>query len=503
MKLTPRGFELMKTTVSPFRAATLAAGAATALLSSGCLGPAYHRPAVETPSEFKGMSAASTDTWRPAAPSDALPRGSWWTLFGDPRLDDLERRAADANQSLKQARAQYLQSMELVSADRSEYFPSASIDASATRAHTFNTSGPYPTGNTFSLPVTASWEPDVWGQIGKTVDVAKANAQSSSALLENARLSLQAQLAVDYFSAEELDMESSLLKSAMDDYEKALNLTLARYGAGIASQADVSQARAQLNGARAAADDVALSRAKFEHAIAVLVGEPPASFSLSTAAITGAPPAVPVALPGQLLERRPDVASAERLAAAANATIGLARTAFFPTFTIAATGGFTSNKYSQWIDFPARVWSLGASAAGTILDFGGHLALYRASKDAYDAAAANYRQTTLAALQEVEDDLSALSYLAQEGGHQEAAVKAAEDALRLETDLYKAGTVSYLDVIQTQNIALTDERTAAQVLGRRMEAAVDLIKAVGGGWDQGRLPFNKPPAVVTAPPPKG
>ena len=495
----------MKTIASSFRIATLAAGAIAAFLLSGCLGPAYHRPDVATPEAFKEMPSVSSETWHPAAPDDAAPRGPWWTLFGDPRLDDLERRAAASNQSLKQAQAQYLQAAEVVTANRSDYFPSVAVGASATRARTYSTNGPYPTANTFALPVTASWEPDLWGAVSKNVDISKASAQSSSALLENALLSIQAQLAVDYFSAEELDMETSLLTSAMDSYEKALNLTLARYGAGIASQADVAQARAQLDATRAAAADVALSRAKFEHAIAVLVGLPPASFSLSTAAITGAPPAVPTFLPARLLERRPDVASAERLAAAANSTIGLARTAFFPTISLAATGGYESGSFARWINWPDRIWALGASAAGTILDFGRHEAEYSEAKDAYNAAVANYRQTALAAFQEVEDDLASLSYLAVEGVHQDSAVKAAELSLKLETDLYKAGTVSYLDVITTQNIALTDERIAAQVLGRRMEAAVDLIKAVGGGWDQSRLPFNKPPAAATmrSAPPKG
>ncbi len=484
----------MKMTAPTFRLAPLAAArAAAAFTLSGCLGPAYHRPGVEAPQTFKEMPEVSSDTWHPASPSDAAPKGSWWTLFGDPRLDELERRAAEANQSLKQARAQYLQAVEIVSGNRSDFFPTVTTNPSATRAHTYNANGPYPTANTFSLPVTASWEPDVWGAIGKNVDIAKESAQSSSALYENALLSLQAQLAVDYFSAEELDMEAGILTSAMDAYDKALKLTLARYGAGIASQADVSQARAQLDATRAAAADVALSRAKFEHAIAVLIGVPPTDFSLSTAAISGLPPAVPTFLPSELLERRPDVASSERQAAAANSNIGLARTAFFPSFTLAATGGYESASWAQWINWPDRIWSLGASAAGTILDFGRHRAAYRQAKDAYDASVANYRQTALGAFQEVEDDLASLSYLASEGVYQDSAVKAAELSLKLETDLYKAGTVSFLDVITTENIALTDERTAAQVLGRRMEAAVDLIKAMGGGWDQSQLPFNKAP----------
>jgi NodT family efflux transporter outer membrane factor (OMF) lipoprotein len=505
----------MKTNASSLKIApTAAVCAAAALLLSGCLGPAYQRPVVETPDAFKEMPSASSDTWHPASPSDDAPRGPWWTLFSDPRLDELERRAAAANQSLKQAAAQYHQSMEVVTANRSDYFPSVGLDASAVRARGFSgsgTNGARTITNTFDLPATVSWEPDLWGTISKNVDISKGQAQSSSALLQNALLSIQAQLAVDYFSAEELDMESVLLSSAMTSYQTALNLTLARYGAGIASQADVAQARAQLDAARASAADVSLSRAKFEHAIAVLVGVPPSSFSLSTAAITGTPPAVPTFLPSQLIERRPDVASAERLAAAANSTIGLARTAFFPAITLSATGGYESGTFQQWINWPDRIWSIGASAAGTILDFGRHLAEYRQAKDAYTAAVANYRQTALGAFQEVEDDLASLSYLSVEGVYQDSAVKSAELSLKLETDLYKAGTVSYLEVITAQNIALTDERTATQVLGRRMEAAVDLIKAVGGGWNQGMLPFNKPPKAATAPaasaplpaPPKG
>ena len=489
----------MKTIQSPSRFAPPAAlFAGAALVLSGCLGPAYHRPDVETPAAFKELPSVSSDTWRPAAPSDASPRGSWWTLFGDPRLDELEARVIASNQSLKQAEAQFRAAVEIVSGNRSDFFPIVTTNPSATRARGFNTSGAHPITNTFDLPATASWEPDVWGAVGKSVDISKASAQSSAALLQNALLSIQAQLAVDYFSLEELDMEEGLLTSAMDAYEKALELTKVRYAAGIASQADVALAQTQLDSTRAQATDVALSRAKFEHAIAVLVGVPPSAFSLSTAAISGLPPAVPTFLPSQLLERRPDVASSERQAAAANSGIGLARTAFFPSFTLAVTGGYESASWAQWINWPDRIWSLGASAAGTIIDFGRHRAAYRQAKDSYDASVANYRQTALGAFQEVEDDLASLSYLAVEGVHQDAAAKSAEQSLTLEIERYKGGIASYLDVIQTQTIALTNERNAAQVLGRRMEAAVDLVKAVGGGWEQSRLPFDKVPAPPVA-----
>jgi NodT family efflux transporter outer membrane factor (OMF) lipoprotein len=493
----------MKTISPSSRFAPLSAAfAAASLLLSGCLGPAYRRPDAPAADAFKEMPSVSSDTWHAAAPSDAAPKGDWWSLFSDPRLDDLERQVAVSNQSLKQAEAQYRAAAEIVSANRSEFFPSVTTNPSATRSRAFTTNANHPTNNSFILPLTASWEPDFWGAIGKTVDISKASAQSSAALFENATLSLQAQLASDYFALEELDMEEGLLLSAIDAYAKALELTKVRYGAGIASQADVAQAQTKLDSTRAQAADVALSRAKFEHAIAVLVGRPPSAFSLSTAAIAGVPPPVPAFLPSQLLERRPDVASSERLAAAANANIGLARTAFFPTFTLAATGGYASGSYAQWINWPDRIWSLGASAAGTIIDFGRHRAQYRQAQDSYDAAVAGYRQTALSAFQEVEDDLASLSFLSIEGVHQDAAVKSAEQSLNLEIERYKGGIVSYLNVIQTQTIALTNERAAAQVLGRRMEAAVDLIKSVGGGWDQSRLPFGAVPLapVVKASP---
>ena len=480
----------MKKTPSSAKIGPLAAAAAGLL--SGCLGPAYRRPAVDAPAAFKEAASVSSSTWRAAAPNDAAPKGPWWSLFGDPRLDDLERRVVSSNFTLKQAEGQYRAALELVSANRSDYFPLVTANPSATRQRAFNGgSGARPVTNVFDLPLTASWQPDFWGAVGKSVDVAKASAQSSAALLENAALSLQTQLAADYFALEELDMEEGLLLSAIDSYAKALELTRVRYGAGIASQADVALAQTQLDSTRAQATDVALARTRFEHAIAVLVGRPPAGFSLSTAPISGLPPAIPAFLPAELLERRPDVASAERQAAAANAAIGLARAAFFPSITLSATGGYESATFAQWLDWPSRVWSLGASAAGTVLDFGRHRAQYRQAQDSYDAAVANYRQTALGAFQQVEDELASLSYLAEEAVHQDSAVRSAEESLKLEIERYKGGIVSYLDVIQTQNIALTNERNAAQVLGRRMGAAVALIDAVGGGWDRSALPFVK------------
>jgi NodT family efflux transporter outer membrane factor (OMF) lipoprotein len=468
---------------------------AFALLLSGCLGPAYHRPEVATGDSFKEVPAASSDTWKPASPSDALPREGWWTVFADTRLNDLEARVLTGNQTLAQAKSQYAEALELVAIQRASWLPTVTVAPSATRQRNFTPStGNRSVTNTFDLPATAAWEPDFWGTVAKSVDSAKEAAQASAASLENAKLSLQSQLAIDYFSLEELDAEEALLIDAIQSYDKALALTQVRFSAGIASQADVAQAKTQLDSTKAQAEDVALNRAKFEHAIAVLVGVPPSAFTLSSAPLAGIPPSIPVALPSQLLERRPDVAAAERQTASANSNVGLARTAFFPAITLSATGGYESASFAQWVMWPTRVWALGASASETIFDFGRHRAQYRQVKDAYDGAVAAYRQTALGAFQQVEDDLASLSWLAREGLHQDDAARSAEESLKLETERYKGGLVSYLDVITTQNIALNAERTAAQVLGRRMEAAVALVRDIGGGWDSAKLPYGVPPA---------
>jgi NodT family efflux transporter outer membrane factor (OMF) lipoprotein len=299
---------------------------------------------------------------------------------------------------------------------------------------------------------------------------------------------VQTQLASDYFQLEQNDMQQVLLSSAMASYRVALELTKNRFNSGVASQADVMQARTQLDQTRAQATDLGIARAQFEHAIAVLVGEPASTFSLSTGAIQGVPPPIPVGVPSQLLERRPDVASAERQVAGANATVGLTRTAFFPIVTLTASAGYQSTNWSQWLSWPNHVWSLGAATAQTIFDFGGRLAELHGAKAAYDESVASYRQTALTAFQEVEDQMAALSYLSEEAGQQDAATKEAELSLTLEIQRYKGGVDSYLNVITAQNIALTNEVTSSQILGRRMVAAVTLISDLGGGWDEKLIP---------------
>jgi NodT family efflux transporter outer membrane factor (OMF) lipoprotein len=483
-----------------------AVACAAAVLLSGCsLGPKYKRPTLDTPASYKEASAGGDGVWRPADPKDSIQRGKWWEIFEDERLNGLEEKAAAANQSIKVAAAQYREARAQVAFARSSYFPSISLQPSMTRGlELTGTSNQHGIENNFDLPAVASWEPDFWGQIGLNVENAASNAAASAAALENAKLSVQAQLAGDYFQMEENDNEQILLSSAIASYQIALDLTQNRFNAGIASQADVMQARTQLDTTKAQATDLSVARSQFEHAIAVLVGEPPSAFSLSTGTITRVPPPIPVGVPSQLLERRPDVATAERQVAAANATVGLTRTAFFPIISLTASAGYQSSSWAQWISWPNHVWSLGAATAQTIFDFGGRLAELHGAKAAYDASVANYRQTALSAFQEVEDQMSALSYLSQEAGQQDAATREAEQSLTLEIQRYKAGIDSYLNVITTQNIALTNERTSSQILGRRMVAAVTLISDLGGGWDQKLIPTgralasDKEPADATA-----
>lgn len=506
----------------------LACSLASLLFLQGCfLAPTYKRPSVDTPPTFKEATpavipktatpvSASTATatgnvqWKMANPSDTLSHGPWWMMFNDPQLNKLEEKIVVSNQNLKEAEAQYRAAKALVSEVQSSYFPTIATDPSITRSlapnvNTRSNSSNSNIGvtNIFDLPVTASWEPDLWGAVTFAVRTAKAEAQASAAQLENVRLSLQGQLASDYFSLAAIDMQIALLDSASESYDKALKLTLARFNAGIASQADVAQARTQFDSTRAQETDLGVTRAQLEHAIAVLVGQTPASFSLASLQIRRVPPTIPVGLPSQLLERRPDIASAERLIVAANGQIGLARAAYFPAISLSATGGYESNFFSSWITWPQRFWSIGANAAETIFDFGRRRAVAQQAQAAYDAQVAAYRQTVLGAFQEVEDNLAALRLLAEEAVQQDAASQGAEQSLDLELQRYKAGIVSYLDVITTQNIALTNERLSVQILGRRMNAAVALILALGGGWDDSLLPWPKnlysPPPTSGAP----
>jgi NodT family efflux transporter outer membrane factor (OMF) lipoprotein len=452
------------------------------------VGPKYQRPVVQTPVALKEM--AGNDQWKMATPSDSLLKGKWWEIFGDPQLNELEELVNINNQNVKQAEAQFREARSLVAANRASYYPLIGSAPGITQTDTGKNSGRGlgGTSQAFSLPVTATWEPDLWGRVRMSVENAVDNAQVSAADLENVRLSAQALLATDYFSLSAQDMQQTVLNATIDAYEKNLQLTTTRFSFGVASRSDITLAQTQLAGARAQRTDLNIARSQFEHAIAMLTGRAPASLEIPTGKINSAPPPIPMALPSQLLERRPDIAANERLVAAANANVGIAETAYYPTLTLSASAGFLSTNLANLFTYASRSWSAGPTVSQTLFDFGRRGAQLEQTRAAYDATVAGYRQTVLAAFQEVEDDLASLRYLAEEAVQQQEAVTAAQEALSLELDRYKAGTDSYLSVIETQTIALSDQLTAINILQRRMIAAVDLVKALGGGWDATTLP---------------
>ncbi|HEY1204627.1 MAG: efflux transporter outer membrane subunit [Bryobacteraceae bacterium] len=466
-----------------------AAAAGFSLLLAGCaVGPKYQRPAAPAAPAYKEIPGS--DQWKTATPNEGALRANWWEIFGDPQLNQLESLVPAANQSLKQAEAQFRQARALVRLNQANYYPTvtgqASINNSRTPASISGINrGPV---TDYSLPLGASWEPDFWGRVRLTVENATASAQASAADLENVRLSIQGELAADYFQMLGLDMEEKLLSDTLAAYEKALKLTVNRFNGGVASKADVAQAQTQLASTRAALTDFGVTRSQLEHAIAVLTGQPPSALTIPPGKIAAPPPPVPPGVPSELLERRPDIAIAERQMAAANAEIGLAQTAYYPTLTLSATGGVESSRITTWLSWPARFWSLGPELAQTLLDFGRRRAQVQGAEAAYDATVAGYRQSVLSAFQDVEDNLAALRILDQEALQQDVAVKASEDSLNIEMDQYKGGTVSYLNVITTQTIALSNESAAVGILARRMTAAVQLIRALGGGWNAATLP---------------
>ncbi len=472
-----------------------AAGALAIFLVAltGCaVGPRYSRPTATVPPAYKELPP----NWKSAQPSDEITRGKWWEIFHDPQLNALEEQIAVSNQNIKAAEAQFRQARALVRYYRSNYYPTVNANTSATRAQTSAHKPPSSqlSGKTFSDYVLAgdvSYELDVWGRVRKTVESAQENAQASAADLASVNLIMHSELALDYFQMRELDAEKQLLDSAVGAYQKALELTENRYHGGVASGVDVAQAQTQLKTTMAQDMDVDVQRSQFEHAIAVLMGQPASAVSLARAPLAAAPPVIPTGVPSELLERRPDIAGSERRVASANAQIGVAKAAYFPAITLGATGGFESGQAGTWLSGPSSFWSLGPAAALTLLDFGRRRAVSEQAWAAYDQTVASYRQTVLSAFQQVEDNLSALRILDAEATTQDQAVAAARHSLELSTNRYKGGVTTYLEVITAQTTALTDERTAVQILGRRMVAAVSLIQALGGGWDVNQLPSAK------------
>lgn len=457
---------------------------------SGCaVGPKYQKPAVPAPPAYKEMG-----NWKTAQPNDHNLGGNWWEEFHDPQLDVLERRIDVSNQNLKAAFAQYQQARAVLRYNRADYYPTVTTSPSAARErYSANRSPRNPTFNgitfnDFTVPVDLSYQTNAFGRVSRNVEYYREQAQASAGDLAVVNLSMHATLAVDYFAARALDAEEKLLLDTVTQYEQALQLNEDRYQGGLASEVEVEQARTILETTRAQAVDVRVARAQYEHAVAVLIGQPPAEFTLAPLPLTTPPPPIPVGVPSELLERRPDIAAAERQVAAANAQIGLARLAYYPILNLAAEGGFNSGIITTLFQGPSVIWSAGPSALSTLFDVGRRRALTDEAKSGYDSAAASYRETVLIAFQQVEDNLAALRILEEEAGVQAKAVEAARRSLELSVTRYEGGVTSYLEVITAQNAALSDEVTAVNILGRRMASAVQLIQALGGGWDRTSLP---------------
>jgi NodT family efflux transporter outer membrane factor (OMF) lipoprotein len=475
----------------------IAASLSLAALAGCMVGPNYHQPAVPPPPPaFKELPPPNppNGSWKQAQPGDATLKGSWWELYGDPQLNALEEKIAVSNQTLKAAAEEYAQAREQVRVARADYYPTLGAGPSISRTresynepntHAGTTDYQY---NTFSLQGQASWEPDLWGAVRRSVEEAHANAQASAADLANVALSLQAELATDYFEMRGLDSQQLLLNNTVNADQDYFHLTQVRYKGGVATDVDVAQAETQLQSVKAQAIDIGVARAQFEHAIATLTGQSASTFSLAPAPLTLTLPDIPAGVPSELLERRPDIAAAERRADAANAQIGIAVAAYYPNVQIGGSGGFLSANAGTWIQGPSALWSLGGSAVETLFDAGRRHAITDQARDAYEEQAANYRQSVLNAFQEVEDNLAALRILNDESQTQALAVDAARRSLRISTDRYKGGVTTYLEVLTAQTAQLTNERAQQDIATRQFAASVQLIKALGGGWNRTQLP---------------
>ena len=464
----------------PFHLLTVTA---LVLAVSGCaVGPDYQRPSTPDISAFK-----EAEGWVPAAPADALERGPWWSLFGDPVLDQLAARVEVSNQNVAAAVGAYAQARALVREQRASLFPSVTLNSGANRSHSSSGSSAVSssggrTGNSFSASIGASWEPDVWGRLGRTVDGASASAQASAADLASARLSAQGELAVNYLTLRQVDAQKALLATTLAGFQRTLEITQNRYAAGIAAKTDVLQSQTQL--ASAQADDAGLvrQRAQLEHAIAVLVGEAPGNFSVTPAAWNPQVPEVPAGVPSTLLQRRPDIAAAERRVAVANEQIGITRAAYYPSLPLGASYGFGASRLADLFSASSSVWSLGLSAAQTLFNAGATTARVEGSEAAHAQAVARYRQTVLTAFQGVEDQLAATRVLLTQQDLRRQASEAADQVEQQVLNRYQSGQVSYTEVITAQATALSARRALVQAMADRQTTAVALIQSLGGGW---------------------
>ena len=482
------------------KSAILAAFCMVLLTLSGCMvGPKYTRPAAPVTPEFKEPGPAAFKEmagWKTAQPSDQALRGKWWQLFEDQQLTALEEQVDGANQTLKQAEANFQAARAAIRVSRSNQAPTITAGPSV-GAERLSPNQPYfnkaaasaGTGN-FTLPFDLNYEVDLWGRVRRSVTSSIEQAQASAADIETARLSLHAELALDYFNLRSADAQERLLAQTVQAYKDALQLTQDRYDGGAAPESDVTQARTQLQAAQAAMTDIGVQRAQYEHAIAVLIGKPPAALTLAASplSIQFPVPVVPGALPSQLLERRPDIAAEERRMAAANEQIGIAQAAFYPTVSLSAVAGFAGTSPLNWLTWPSRIWAVGPALSQTLFDHGLRKANSEIAVDAYDATVAAYRQSALTAFQEVEDNLAALRELETEAQQQHAATESADRSLELFETRYEGGVDTYLQVVTWQTAALQNARNDIDIMRRRLEADILLIKALGGGWNTSNLP---------------
>jgi NodT family efflux transporter outer membrane factor (OMF) lipoprotein len=454
---------------------------------SGCaVGPDYKKPAVEAPAQWK-----ETGDWVVAQPKDAVPKGKWWEAFNDPVLNGLEEKVEVSNQTLAAAEARYRQAKASVESARAGLFPTIGASAGATRSHAGSTqvdaNGNIVVGGnsrtSYTVSLDARWEVDLWGRVRRLIEAARAGEQASAADLEAAKLSIQAELATDYFQLRVADVGRDLLDDTVKAFQSSYDVTQNRYRAGVAGKVDVVQAEAQLLSVQAQVIDLRATRATLEHAIATLVGKAPGDFALEPAKLDAHFPDVPGGVPSTLLERRPDIAAAERRVAAANAQIGVAEAAYFPALTLSGSGGYAGSSIAHLFSAPNRFWSLGADLADTLLDFGTRRAAVATARGVYDETVANYRQTVLTAFQDVEDNLATVHWLGEETKVEQEAVRAARESVALTRNQYKAGIVSFLNVVTVQAAQLNEERNMVTLLGRRLSATVGLIRAMGGKWE--------------------
>jgi len=478
--------------------ATICVAASLCFLSGCMVGPKYQRPSAETPAAYKELTAAdfkNTQGWKVAQPKDDAIRGNWWEIFNDPQLNALEEKVDVSNQSIASASASFLAARALVKEARSELYPTVTANASLTYSRV--PSGSVNTGSSafssgtntdYSLPFDATWTPDLWGSIRNTINSAAYGAQASAADLQNIRLTIQTELAQDYFEFRGQDSLKQILDATVTAYQQTLDLTQALYDTGINADEAVAQAETQLQAAQAQDAALGIQRAQYEHAIAMLTGQPASTFSIPAGPLKSSPPAIPFGVPSELLERRPDIAASERLVAQANAQIGIAKAAYFPTVTLSASAGFESSSITKWLTWPSRFFSIGPSASETLFDAGLRRATVMQFNAQYDETVANYRQAVLTAFQQVEDNLASLRILSVEIQHQNAAVKSAKRSLAQALDSYKLGIDPYLNVLTAQTTLLSNQETAENLRIQQMTASGGLIEALGGGWDASQLP---------------